>query len=299
METYGETMRRIRKQKGLTLKELAEGVCSVSFLSKFERGDSDITLGIFTGILNKLMVSSDEFLYIHNEYQPDKLEQFFINVRTAYYEQDSVGLKRLKELEMKKWQQAGVKTYYYNVLLIQVHEKIVDKRAIDEEVNQKDIAILSDYLFHIEVWGYYEFMLYNATMLLLQPELVVQLSRTAYEKSIRYRSYKKANDIIISIMMNTISYLLGPVNRFDKKIEFQTELNEFFTYLESFALPEDHLFERVNLLHLHGAFELKGGNIESGIGKFQQTIRILTELGSVGHANRIEQYLRQILEYIE
>ncbi len=200
---------------------------------------------------------------------------------------------------MKKWQQLEVKTYYYNVLLIQVYVMIVDNKAIDEDVNMEDIHLLSDYLFSVEVWGYYEFMLYNATLLFLQPTMVVQLSRTAYEKSNRYRNYKKVNDVISTIIMNTITYLLGPVNHFEKKLEFQTEIQEFFSYLETIAIPESHLFERVNALHLNGAYELKAGNKEIGIAKFQQAIQILTDLGSFGHAKRIEHYMKLILDHLQ
>lgn len=297
MKAYGETLRQIREQKGLTMKELAEGICSISFLSKFERGDSDISLGLLTEIAKKLMIGFDEFLYIHNEYNPDKLEQFFKNVNTAYYESNSVQLKNLKNEEMRKWVKYKIPTYHYNMLMIEVFENIVDQNAIDKEASQEDIRLLSNYLFRVEVWGYYEFMLYNATMLFLQPEMVAQLSKTAYEKSNRYHQYKKVNDAIITIIMNTITYLLGPVNDFDKPIKFQAEINEFFSYLEQLALPENHLFERVNLLHLRGAYDIKTGNIESGTNKIQQSIQILIDLGSQGFANRLEQYLQQILEH--
>ena len=296
MNTYGGTLREIRKHKGLSMQELAEGICSVSFLSKFERGDSDITLGLFTRILEKLMISTDEFLYIHNDYQTDLLEQFFKDVSVAYNERNFTRLKFLREQEMKKWQEFQVKTYYYNVLLIQVLEMIVDMKAFDEEVKEEDISLLTDYLFRVEVWGYYEFMLYNATLLFLQPTMVVQLSRTAYEKSNRYRNYKKVNVVISTIIMNTITYLLGPVNQFDKGFEFQAEIKEFFSYLETLAIPESHLFERVSALHLKGAYELKAGNKVIGIAKFQQAIEILSDLGSFSHAKRIKHYLQQILD---
>ena len=88
MNMYGVTLRGIRKQKGLSMQDLAEGICSVSFLSKFERGDSDITLGLFTRILEKVMMSFDEFLYIHNDYQTNLLEQFFKDVSAAYNESE-------------------------------------------------------------------------------------------------------------------------------------------------------------------------------------------------------------------
>ena len=125
--------------------------------------------------------------------------------------------------------------------------------------------------------------------------MVAHLSRTAFEKSDRYRHYKKVNDVIITIIMNTITYLLGPVNQFDKVFEFQAEIQEFFSYLEALALPESHLFERVSLLYIHGAFELKSGNKDFGLAKFQQAIQILTDLGSDRYANQIKHYLQQIL----
>lgn len=297
MKTYGGTLRGIRQQKGLRMQELAEGICSVSFLSKFERGDSDITLGLFTRILEKLMISFDEFLSIHNDYQNDLLEQFFQNVSTAYKNRNSVQLKLLREQEMKKWRQLEANTSSYNVLLIQVYEMIVNKKAIGKAVNESDIRRLSDYLFSVEIWGYYEFMLYNATMLFLQPKMVVQLSRTAYEKSSRYRNYKKVNDVISTIIMNTITYLLGPVTHFDEKLAYHAEVEEFFSYLDTLAIPESHLFERVHALQLHGAFALKTGKQDIGIAKIQQAVQILTDLGSVRSAKLIEQYLQQIVEY--
>ena len=298
MKAYGETLRRIREQKGLTMKELAEGICSISFLSKFERGESDISLGLLTKVLEKLMISFDEFLYIHNEYKPDKLEEFFKNVSTAYYESSSIHLKKLKRLEMKKWEKYKIPTYRYNILMIEVFEQIIDHKAIDKEIDHEAILLLSDYLFRVEVWGYYEFMLYNATMLFLNTDMVVQLSRTAFEKSTRYKMLPKVNTATATIMMNTISCLIGPVNHFNKRSEFQTEISEFFSYLEKLAIPESHLFERVNLLHLKGAFEIKCGNTETGIKKFQQAIQILTDLGAHGHSKRIQSYMQEILDHL-
>ena len=44
---HGEFIKKIRKEKHLTQKELAEGILSKNFLSKFERGESKITSEIF------------------------------------------------------------------------------------------------------------------------------------------------------------------------------------------------------------------------------------------------------------
>lgn len=295
MLEYGKTLRMIRKQKGITLKRLADGVCSVSFLSKFERGDSDITLGLMTRLLEKLMMNFNEFLYIHHDYQPDKLEQFFKTASTAYLNRDLQQLKQLKNGQIKKWKQYGVETYHYNALLIEVYESIADNDYIDEGVQENDIRLLSDYLFRVEVWGYYELTLYNGTLLLLKPDMVIMLSKTAYEKSARFRDYKKVNDAITSVLFNTIIFLLGSVNRFHEEFTFEKEFSEFISYLETIALPESNLIERVYLLELKGAYHIRTGNKEEGIAKIKKAIQLLRDLNSARLANNLEQYLQLII----
>lgn len=64
---YGATMKSIRKQKGLTQKELYTGVVSKSFYSDFEADKYSITVEKFQGLLQNLNISIEEFLYFHNQ----------------------------------------------------------------------------------------------------------------------------------------------------------------------------------------------------------------------------------------
>ncbi|GGA72437.1 helix-turn-helix domain-containing protein [Ornithinibacillus halotolerans] len=297
MITYGKTLREIRKQKGVTLKELADGICSVSFLSKFETDASDITLGLFTRILDKLMLTMDEFLFIHNDFQPSQLEQFFKKVKGAYFSRNATLLKELKEEELRKWKQYGVETYHCNALMIQVSERIVSKKIIDEDVQAHDIKVLTDYLFQVEVWGYYELMLYNGTILLLQPEMAILLSRTAYEKSARYQEFDKVKVAISSVLFNTIIFLLGPVNRFEEPLTYEKEIAEFLSYLEQVSISERNLLERIQLMELKGAYELRSGNKRDGIAKIEEAVLILNKLKAHQLAKNMESYLQQIIDF--
>lgn len=285
----------IRQQKGITLKKLADDICSVSFLSKFERGDSDITLSLMTRLLEKLMMNFEEFLYIHHDYQPDQLEQFFNTSRTAYLNRDVNQLKQLKDITLNKWKQYGVETYHFNALLIEVYESIVDSKYSVERIKEYDLHLLSDYLFRVEVWGYYELTLYNGTLLLLEPDMVIMLSRTAYEKSARFKDFKKVNEAITAVLFNTLIFLLGPVSRFHEEFTFQKEFIEFISYLEKIVTPERNLMERVHLLELKGYYDIRIGNKEEGIVKIKKAIQMLNDLNSVKLAYNIEQYLLQII----
>ena len=66
---FGETIKKIRKSKNMTLKEVAGDSLSLSQLSRFENGKSMIPVNLFYEILDNLNTTSEEFAFI---YQPEK-----------------------------------------------------------------------------------------------------------------------------------------------------------------------------------------------------------------------------------
>lgn len=292
---YGSTVRAIRKKKGITLHTLADGVCSVSFLSKFERGESDISLELMTQLLEKLMIPFEEFLYIHHDYSLDSVQDFFQTAGSLYLTRNQEGLYQLKKEQHAKWKEFGIVTYHNNALLLEVYESIVAGTSLSQEIQTHHVQRLSDYLFGVEEWGYYELSLYNGTMLLLKPEMVMSLSKTAYVKSSRFRDYEKVNTLVTSILFNTVIYLIGPVNRFDDTFHYTDEMNEFIAYLEDIAIPEQRLFEKLHLMQLKGIYDIRIGRKEEGRAQVEATIQLLHALNAPKLADNIRHYLQQIL----
>ncbi|WP_158527621.1 helix-turn-helix domain-containing protein, partial [Streptococcus gallolyticus] len=73
-KTLGKTFKVIRKSKGLSQKEVAEGVISVAQLSRFERGISDVTADVLYICLQNMNVTMDEFQSVyHNFVQPQNI----------------------------------------------------------------------------------------------------------------------------------------------------------------------------------------------------------------------------------
>lgn len=294
IKSYGETIRMIREQKGYTMKELAHKILSVSFLSKFERGESDITLGLFNKLIGRLMITMEEFLFIHNDYKINSIELFFQEAGFAYYNRDKKKINHLKQIEMMKWEKHKIESYYYNYLFLKVYALILDNGDIS--TTKEDIDRLSDYLFRVESWGYYEMMLYSSTMLFIETERVVLLSKITYEKCNRYKNWDKYNSIITSILINTIIHLIGPVNWGNEKLKtFQPEASNFFTYLEMMSVSEGNLFERVQILQLKGVYEIKMGYVKEGMQKVEKAIQILKDLDSHKIANNIESYVKLLI----
>lgn len=289
LKKYGETLRKIREQKGYTMQQLAAGILSVSFLSKFERGESDISLGYITHLLERLSLTFEEFFYLHDDgVGPGQLEYFFDKANEAYVNRDLKQLKQLREIALDKWETHGLETFRCNTLMLDVYESIIRGEMTTSSDDALDF--LYAYLFDVEIWGYYELRLYNSTMLLMPPEMVMTLSKNAFEKSARFGKLKKNDKVITPILINTLIYLMGGQTLYVEQYKI------FLGYLESLDIPEDDLYIRNALLQIKGIHGIKIGNREKGIKMVNKAISIFAELGSKGLAVTAENYLKIVLD---
>ena len=69
MKTTVQLSRQIRLSKGFSHKEIYTGILSKSFAIDFEKGLYDIKFNLMLKILERLMISVDELLLIHNQYR--------------------------------------------------------------------------------------------------------------------------------------------------------------------------------------------------------------------------------------
>ena len=87
----GALFKKIRLSKKLALKDVAGDYLSISFLSKFERGESEISLSRFFLLLENLDVSIEEFYGILSKEKPTYTELLLERVSKAYYQNDVLG----------------------------------------------------------------------------------------------------------------------------------------------------------------------------------------------------------------
>ena len=120
--------------------------------------------------------------------------------------------------------------------------------------------------------------------------MVMTLSKTAFEKSLRFGRLKKIDKIIIPILINTLTYLMGGSTLYVEQYEV------FLGYLGGLDIPEEDLYTRNALLQIKGIHEIKIGNREKGIEMVKRAISILTELGSKELAVTAENYLKVVLD---
>lgn len=289
MEKYGVTLRNIRLEKNYTMKELANGVISVSFLSKFERGQSEISVHSFVKLLERLAVPFDEFFFKHYQFEENNFMAFFDKAYDAYLRRDLTEIKRLREIEDEKYQESQMDIFLCNTLMLDVYASIVSNKLIVS--GDESLKKLYTYLFEVETWGYYELRLYNSTMLLMPTEMVVVLSETAYKKTSNYRGFAKLDTILLPILLNTLIHLTGGQQELTNK----GEINTFFQYIHELGVPEHDLHTRNQLNALKGIYQIRKGNLIRGEEMVKKAINLLTSLDSNQLAKELKNYLDILL----
>ena len=259
----GITLRKVRKGKQISLCSVADEHLSKSQISRFERGESEISCIRLINILDKLHITLDEFLVLHNkDYTNTELFANLVQyIRKQYSSQNIKNIAALLSDSSHYTLNSFEKTMIKSIL------HTMDSSIIP---SNKELLQLTDYLFKVEKWGYYEITLLGNCV-----------------RTINYNSYF----LLTKEMLN--NYIYSSLNKTNKRIVTQLAINclilsvdkeEFSncTYLitEIKALLDNELnfYEQTVFLYATGYFEFKRHS-DSGIEKMKQAIQVLDILG--------------------
>ncbi|MBZ1511488.1 Rgg/GadR/MutR family transcriptional regulator, partial [Leuconostoc mesenteroides] len=155
MTEIGEVFKIFRTGKNVTLKEASHNIVSYPFLSKFERGLTDISFTHLLELLDRINVQLSEFEFLYqkcNANNNDLLPSF----QKAYQSGDIVVLKS----HLRLWQHKQGK--FAELQVIQLKMMLTTLNA--DNITKKEILILEDYFKNISNWTFFELYLFGHAM---------------------------------------------------------------------------------------------------------------------------------------
>lgn len=156
----GSLFKKLRNSKKLSLNDVSGDLMSLSFISKFERGESEISLSRFLILLNNLNVTIEEFHTLYINDHPDEIEDLMSKVSLYFTNGDILGLKKTQKEEEEKYNLTKKRRYLYNSIMV----KSFISELTNISIGNDDITILTDFLFGTEYWGKYELLLLGNSM---------------------------------------------------------------------------------------------------------------------------------------
>ena len=101
MKEFGAIFKKFRKSRGIRLKDVAKAGISTSQLSRFEKGQTDLTVSMFMLILDEINMPIEEFMYAVHDFHRDELNELLAKIQLFVSTHDINGLKKLLNSQLK------------------------------------------------------------------------------------------------------------------------------------------------------------------------------------------------------
>ncbi len=264
MQNYdqiGKVFHDFRTNRNISLKQIADEDVSASQISRFERGETDISLTRFLKMLENMHVEMNEFIAAVRGYDKTETIRFMSRLIPLEYERDKEGFQRLFQ-EQKERFEKNPSVYQYRLNMILAQSFIC---KCDETVPfpREYLDEAADYLFSVEDWKIYELILIGNLYLFIDIPLLHKMG----QEIVRNHSETGANTKLVTITL---------LNIWETCLH-RDEL-EIAAYYRDCILPliadETLLYERNLYLFLSGLSHFKSGEKEPGKEEMNRAIQI-------------------------
>lgn len=284
MQNLGEVFKELRKSRNVSLQEATGGEFTYSMLSKFERGEADLSSMKLITALDNIHSDLNEFMYLVRGFSQKKVLAFQENLWDLYDRGGIDSLQSLYEEKTQKYRSSGEKSYLLQMIRIKSLLVFFDSeiRATDEE-----LTFLYDYFFTIDIWGNYELELFSTISTLFPLPLYFKYSREMLQKT----------DLLGSLPSNKVGIDTILINGLFKAIEEKDKLKaDYFVFqIEKRELPESQAYLKIIYMIAKGYYDTIFNVKNKGLERIQRGITILQDLEYVGGARYYENYFAKQL----
>lgn len=283
---YGRIIKTFRLNKQLTLKEVSKEVLSESQLSKFERGETEISFDKMIGILSNLNMTAEE-LFLHSpEYLDNNFENILRKIRLFYSENNIAKLKSLYKNELFKYQES--KLIFHKLNSICIKGFLLNLNVVDYNISSAENNFLTNYLFSVEVWSKYEVLLFSNSISFLSTESIIILTKEMTKSKVFHKNHDSYNRILIQVLINASIVLMEK--------DYLKEVNFLLKMIDDIITDETFLYEKNVLLFLRGMYQFNTGNTDAAIIKMKQAIEIFEKLDSISIAENYNNYFKNLIK---
>ena len=279
MQNLGEVFKELRKSRNISLQEATGGEFTYSMLSKFERGEAELSSMKLITALDNIHSDLNEFMYLVRGFSQKKVLAFQENLWDLYDRGGIDSLQSLYEEKTQKYRSSGEKSYLLQMIRIKSLLVFFDSkiRATDEE-----LTFLYDYFFTIDIWGNYELELFSTISTLFPLPLYFKYSREMLQKT----------DLLGSLPSNKVGIDTILINGLFKAIEEKDKLKaDYFVFqIEKRELPESQAYLKIIYMIAKGYYDTIFSVKNKGLEKIQRGIAILQDLEYVDGARYYENY---------
>lgn len=284
MKNIGNFIRELRIAKNYSLEELSKGIMTKSFLSKVERGKSDLTSENLFKIIDRLNVTFHELNHFHSTSQDNNQADFLTEFQYARKNNNKFLMKKLAEKETELFITSRNVRHLHNSIILEQRINQIENKSFDTSKTEKIIQ----YLLSIDEWTYYEITVFSNSMFFFNIEQINFFSNLVLKKTEKisnYLIYKYEIHILLTNIIvnftrkNHISYALKLIKQLENSLDN----------------PIDY-YSRIKIKFFEGVCLIKENKLNEGLLLAEKSIKILYNLDDFTNAKIYQDYLDETLK---
>ena len=228
---FGQTLKKIRQNRALTQLDVCDGIMKQGTYSRIENGQLDIGAAELAKIVERLNISLNEFLFIHQNYEATPRQQLindYINIELTIASQLKEKRKAVA-LYLQKHRDVEIETilYSYDTMIALMEQKDMDVvRSIAEKVWAR--------LQKLDYWYMTDLEILNATIMYFPFETAVEVANTAIARIDAYTHFEKDLTYLKLYFKVNLSYLYLEEKRYEECLRLletaQKQYSKLLTY---------------------------------------------------------------------
>lgn len=286
---YGEAFHAIRKYKNYSLASATNKVFSVSQLSKFERGETDLTIKKLRPVLNNITITAPEFFdeLAESEFQHSIL---FLQGLTNAYLLPLIEKKRFAdsiETELFRLRTSLLPRKELYFKLLHLIRDILNQHTSKQYISANR-KVITEYLFQVDRWYQFELLAFINTLPVLELSFIKLVSAELSERITETHNQSNTQKLIVTALIHASVQLI--------------ELHEFATadfFLQRIliiSLPEQLFFEKILAKFFSGYLIYQKYIRAQGLITIEEALALLREFHYEMEANMLQAFFKRTCE---
>lgn len=287
MKYYGDIFREFRLDRHMKLSQVAGDDLSVSQLSRFERGESDLSVTRFFYALEKINVTPDEFMGRVNHYERTEQIKLMSQMARAHYRKDIERLEQMVATEEEKVL-ANQENEVACLNAILFRGMICDLEP-SRQMAQDDLDQVSDHLFCTENWTIFELILIGNLFRYYETSYMYRIIDEVLNRKELYQDIATHRNLVEAMLLNVIEICIDRGELTAAKCYHQ----KLIPMLDN----ERNAYHRILHLYFKGLLAYASGD-KDGEKQMAQAVQIFHWIGShYHHQTYQENFNHQIAKY--
>lgn len=274
MNNLGSIFKRVREARGISLADATGGEFSISMLSRFENGKSEMSAEKLRVCLGNIYMGMADFDFLVSKSLPTEFAVLQDKIKEYSLPFQKKALLKLSA-EQEELYRKGKKQQFYRLNSIWIKSTI---SYFDEEYTtpKEDIEFLVGYLFSTDFWARYELVIFADVCHFFSSRIYLNYCQEMLERSVFFTQDFINQNLIHTILINGLFHAVSAHDFF--------EARQFELLLDSYFSETRDAFMRIVEIIARGYHKMESGNKQGKI-DIEQGIKIFQQLGYQQQAN--------------